>query len=75
MNNYSKILVIAGNYREFEYWCGMHRINPKHSDPFKYYNYPSSIKGLKLSDVIRYGTWYNRVDIDEDEIIYCLNRQ
>jgi hypothetical protein len=74
MNNYQRILVLSGNYREFELWCREHNVNPKHPDPFVYYNDSNKIRGLRFSSVIRDGTWYNREDIDEDAIKSCLNR-
>ena len=75
MKNYMRILVLCGNYREFEYWCGIHGVNPKHPDPFVYYTEPDKIRGLRFSSVIRDGTWYNRDDIDENGIKYCLETQ
>ena len=75
MGNYMKILVVTKTYKDFEFWCKKHGVNPRHTEPFRYYGGSDTIRGLELSSVIRDGNWYDREDIDEDIISSCLNRQ
>lgn len=70
-----KILVIAGNYREFNEFCrfrldDFEKGNEEFSGAeFIYYTREDSIRGMIFDEIIDYGTYYKRKDIDHDGII------
>jgi hypothetical protein len=70
-----RLVVLAGNYREFLFWCRENERNPRDRSLI----YPSDwwrLRGLGPIRVIRYGTWYMRRDIARiEETIYILERR
>ena len=62
-----KVIVIAGNYREFCYWCSENHVARR--DPNVIYaSGPQRLRGLRGPLVVlRYGTYYERRDLSDIE--------
>uniref|UniRef100_A0AAU3IC52 Uncharacterized protein n=1 Tax=Streptomyces sp. NBC_01393 TaxID=2903851 RepID=A0AAU3IC52_9ACTN len=56
-----RLVVLAGNYREFTYWCHENGRNPRDRNLI-YASEISRIRGLGPIRYITYGTWYMRRD-------------
>jgi hypothetical protein len=54
-------VVLAGNYREFLFWCRENERNPRDRNLI-YASEPQRIRGLGPIRFITYGTWYLRRD-------------
>lgn len=68
MNN--KIFVVAGNYRQFCFWCDENKIS-KNSPLVSYIDESYGIykmQGISNPNVVYYGTYYKRNDIEEIEL-------
>jgi len=69
-----RILVIAGNYREFNDFCkfrldDFEKGNEEFSGAeFIYYTREDAIRGMIFDEIIDYGTYYKRNDIDINHI-------
>lgn len=59
-----KILVVTGNRKQFDFWCCVHGVNPRDSSPFVYFSDMEKIRSCEFSMIIKYGTWYERRNID-----------
>jgi hypothetical protein len=60
------IFVLAGNMREFQNWCRIHNISPNQA---RYISDLDRLRGAgsPKTMVFRYGTWYQRRDLDTIE--------
>lgn len=58
------LVVLAGNYREFQFWCHENERNPRDRNLI-YASEMHRLQGLGPIRFIRYGTWYMRRDADE----------
>lgn len=63
-----KILVIAGNIKQFRLWCKEHDVDYKHSNPFVYCGQEESIRRYVFSGILYCGTGRQRTDVDIDRI-------
>lgn len=76
--NHKRILVIAGTYQQFKDFCDermrdFDELGKYEGEEYIYYSNEDSVRGCRVDDIIKYGTWYNRKDVDLDRIvIYCL---
>jgi hypothetical protein len=52
-----KTVVLAGNYREFQFWCRENDRNPRDRN-LVFATEPRHIRGLGKVHVVRYGTYY-----------------
>jgi hypothetical protein len=56
-----RLVVLAGNYREFQFWCWDNDRNPR--DPSLIYARDiSRLRGIGMARFVTYGTWYMRRD-------------
>lgn len=80
---HKNILVIAGNHQEFNDFCRFRLIDfekgikdeqfPYNSE-FIYYSSSDSIRGILIDEVLNYGTFYIRDDVDYDDILSSSRR-
>lgn len=76
--NSTKILVIAGNMREFEVFIDVALYKHSQEDglydgcEFIYYTSPDSIRGMRFDKYLYWGTGANRSDIDLVGIIMSI---
>jgi hypothetical protein len=54
-------VVLAGNFREFKFWCMENNVNPRDRNVI-YASEPHRIRGLGPIRYVLYGTWYSRRD-------------
>lgn len=59
------ILVIAGDYRQYVFWCREHEINPNDMKRVRYVRDWNSICGRRGNPYVTYGTYYQRRDMVE----------
>jgi hypothetical protein len=57
-------VVLAGNFREFQFWCRENNRNP-HDRNLIYASEMSRVRGLGAIRVVTYGTWVHRRDAFE----------
>lgn len=75
--------VLAGNYSEFWQYVeerltgNMHYVNRtsgkvicKAGKHHFYISGPTTMRGVEFSELVRYGNWYKRDDVDRIEAIY-----
>ena len=74
--NSKKILVVTGNYEQFKLFCNEKLMDYEENNnlefegvEFFYYS-GESVKGCRFDDVIKFGTWYERKEIDWNKDIY-----
>lgn len=85
MDNKKIVLVVAGNYAEFNDWCteewlkelvdvGIFDLNYEHPNvEYVFVSNPESIRGLRnVIMVKKIGTWYKRTDINWVNIYILL---
>lgn len=76
----SKIFVLAGSRREYgEYISDLQREAKKerkrfNSDEYRYIYGPNSLRGIRVKEVVRIGSWYKRPDISSIEEIILKER-
>lgn len=58
--------VVAGNHEQFQNWCYETKTKPREAI---YVDSPEKLFGMRLKaeDVFRYGTYYERPDLDQIE--------
>lgn len=60
MDDDNIVLIVAGNHVEAIAYANLECLHR-----WRYVNSPSSVFGLKVSEVRYVGTWYTREDLDE----------
>ena len=65
MSDQLPILVIAGNYRQFVYWCREHEISPSDTKRVRYVSEPHVVLGRHGNPYVTVGTFYGRRDMSE----------
>ena len=65
MTDEGPILVIAGNYSQFVFWCREHEINPRDTHKARYVRDWNDLRGRRGCRYVFYGTTYERRDIPE----------
>jgi hypothetical protein len=64
-----KIYVIAGNAKEFNFWCNENKVSP-HSPLVSYVHDVNCLRGLRNPRIEVYGTYRARKDKEElDEVV------
>lgn len=61
-----KRAILAGTYQQFLNWCKENMVSPLSRDVF-YIADRDSLLGLHDVEVIKYGTWYERTDLEDIE--------
>ena len=61
MSSSERIVVLAGNLREFHAWCHATGHSPRERG-VKYATGPHTLHALDRARVVRYGTWQERPD-------------
>lgn len=56
-------IVYAGNHSQFLNWCVENKRSPRDRD-LHYVSDPDRIRGLQNVRVVRYGTWFERKDLN-----------
>jgi hypothetical protein len=71
-----RLVVLAGNFREFQFWCRENNRNPRDRNLI-YASEMHRLQGLGKVRYITYGTWYLRRDAFEihEYLIYLVRRQ
>jgi hypothetical protein len=61
-----RIFVLAGNFTEFRAWLRRTNTRPEKA---VYIGCPATLRNQTPSTVVRFGTWWNRDDLEEIEDI------
>lgn len=71
-------IVVCGNKREFDIFCNIQLEEFEKGEEFFegcefiYYSHPESVLGLCVDEIIQYGTWKSRDDIDYETLKVCI---
>ena len=77
-----RFLLVCGKYREFEDFCKFRLQDYLEKDitefegcEFVYYSHEDAIRGLRFDDIIHYGTYYMRRDINVPRILSYIKKR
>lgn len=69
----SRVLVLAGSYGQFRHWCLENHVSPTDSDRVRYISSVRTLQGARHYDFVRYGTWFERTDLEDIEDQQLMN--